>query len=73
MKLRNVRTRTRQTVRPLRVRVKKNAFRELGQMVSIASGGRFGSAGTVDIRRAAEVGKYMIEFGANESAMAINY
>ena len=28
-------------------------------MDKMGSGGRFGSAGTVDIRRAAEVGKYM--------------
>jgi hypothetical protein len=41
-------------------------------MDKMGSGGRFGSAGTVDIRRAAEVGKYMIE--RNEtSAMVINY
>lgn len=60
MKLRNLRTRTRQIVRPLRVRVRKKAFRGLGQTVSIGSGDRFGSPGTVDIRRAAEVGKYMI-------------
>lgn len=59
MNLQNVRTRTRQIVRPFRVRVRKNAFRGLGQMDKMGSGGRFGSAGTVDIRRAAEVGKYM--------------
>lgn len=51
--------RTRQMVRPLLVSVQKKALLGLGQTSMIGSGGKLGSGGTVHIRRAAEVGKYM--------------
>jgi hypothetical protein len=55
----DIHTRTRQTDTPFLVSVQKKALRGLGHIASTGSGGRFGSDGTVHIRRAAEVGKYM--------------
>lgn len=53
------RTRTRQTASPFLVRVQNSDLRGVGDMHMTVSGGRLGSAGTVESCLAADVGKYI--------------
>lgn len=65
-------TRTRQTCIPFLVTVQNIERRGLAEIDTTGSGGIFGSAGMVESRRAAEVGKYMVVLH-RESACYIMY
>lgn len=64
--------RTRQTCIPFLVTVQNIERRGLAEIDTTGSGGIFGSAGMVESRRAAEVGKYMVVLH-RESACYIMY